>query len=157
LWAKREFRAEAEAVLILREAKPGEWVINATGLASMISTLRYFPAKDEFRSPNGTMVRIEDIDTPENGMLGKWKGYEWRFLEKTMIGVTKENIALGRMADGKHGIIVYRVQEVSSQGTPLYDRNMVIRFALPASDPGDKKDTKKDTKKDVGKDAEKGG
>jgi hypothetical protein len=147
LWEKREFRGEAQLVLILRETKPGEWVINATGPASMISTLRYFPEKDEFRSPNGTLERLEDIDTPEKSILGKWKGREWRFLEKTMIGMTKENIALGRMADGKYGIIVYRVQEISAQGTPMYDRSMVIRFALAAGAPGDKKDAKTGAKK----------
>jgi len=143
LWGKREFLSEGQVVLILREAKPGEWMLNATGLAGMVSTLRYFPEKDEFRSPNGTMVRIEDIDAVANSILGKWTGREWRFLEKTTIGMTKENIAIGRMAGDKYGLVVYRVQEISAQGTRLYDRSIVIRFGLAAGSSAVKKGEKK--------------
>jgi hypothetical protein len=141
LWGKREFRSQAEVALILREAKPGEWVISATGPAGRISTLRYFPGKDVFKSPNGTLERIEDIDASENSILGKWKGREWRYLGKTEISTTKENIAIGKMADGKYGLIVYRIQEVSSQGSRLFDESMLIRFGLPggSASPASKK------------------
>jgi hypothetical protein len=143
LWRKRELRGEEQVVLVLREAKPGEWVVNATGPASMVSTLRYFPEKDEFRSPNGTMARIEDVDAPTDSLLGKWTAREWRFLEKTTLGTIKENIAVGRLDAGGYGIILYRVQEVSAQGTPLYDRSIVIRFKPSAGAPAGKKGEKK--------------
>lgn len=131
-WAKREYRAMSRVVLQLKEPKPGEWSISATAGASTISTLRYIAEKDVFESPNGTLARIEDIDAPEESILGKWVGREWKFLEETSLGTTKENIAVGKTDDGKYGLVVYRVQETSSQGTRLYDKSMVIRFAAGA-------------------------
>ena len=129
LWAKREYRAMARLVLQLREPRTGEWIISATGEGSAISTLRYMAGKDVFESPNGTLARIEDIDADEQSILGKWGGLEWKFLEETSLGKTKENLAIGRTGDGKYGLLVYRMQEVSSQGTRLYDKSMVIRFS----------------------------
>lgn len=130
LWAKREFKPVEEVMLLLRESAGGTWSLTATGEASTISTLRYDPAKDSFRSPNGEMVRIEDIDAAADSILGAWKGPEWRFEEETTLGKTKENFALGRLAGDKFGIVVYRAQEVSAEGTRLLDRSMVVRFAL---------------------------
>lgn len=130
LWAKREQRAKAQVVVQLKQPKPGEWTINATGEASMLATLRYVSAKDVFESPNGTLKRIEDIDAGAQSILGKWTGKEWRLLEDTTLGVTKENIAVGRSGDGKYGLLVYRVQDVSTQGTRLVDRSVVVRFKL---------------------------
>jgi len=129
LWAKREYRPMARLVLQLREPRAGEWIISATGEGSAISTLRYVAAKDVFESPNGTLARIEDIDAAEQSILGKWSGSEWKFLEETSLGTTKENLAIGKSGDGKFGLLVYRMQEVSSQGTRLYDKSMVIRFS----------------------------
>lgn len=131
-WAKREYRAMSRVVLQLKEPKPGEWLLNATGAASSITTLRYIVEKDNFESPNGTLARIEDIDASEQSILGKWAGREWKFLEETSLGKTKENIAIGKTGDGKYGMVVYRVQETSSQGTRLYDKSLVIRFAAGA-------------------------
>lgn len=128
LWAKREYRASSRLVLQLREPKPGEWTISATGAGSPISTLRYNAEKDAFESPNGALARIEDIDAGEQSILGEWAGREWKFLEETSLGKVKENIALGKTGDGKYGLLVYRMQEISSQGTRLYDKSMVIRF-----------------------------
>ena len=54
-----------------------------------------------------------------------------RFLQKlgqasalTMLGGAPR--AMG--ADGKHGMIVYRLQELTDAGTILLDRSLVIRF-----------------------------
>lgn len=133
LWRKREFRTIEEVLLLLRESAGGTWTLTATGNASQLSTLRYQPKNDTFRSPNGEMVRIEDIAAVADSILGEWSGPEWRFEEETSLGKTKENIALGRFADGKHGLVVYRLQDVSSVGTLLMDKNLVIRFALGAA------------------------
>jgi len=131
-WSKREYRAMARVVLQLKEPKPGEWTISSTAAGSTISVLRYIAEKDVFESPNGTLARIEDIDAPEQSILGKWTGREWKFLEETSLGKTKENIAVGKTGDGKYGLVVYRMQETSSQGTRLYDKSLVIRFAAGA-------------------------
>jgi hypothetical protein len=55
---------------------------------------------------------------------------EWRFEEETSLGKTKENFALGRLADKKYGIIIYRAQEISTEGTRLLDKSLIVRFAL---------------------------
>ena len=133
LWRKREFRSVEEVMLLLRKNSDDTWSITASGEAGILTTLRYHPEKDIFRSPNGELERIEDIQAVPDSILGEWSGPEWRFEEETSFGQTKENIAFGRFADDKHGLVVYRVQEVSSEGTRLMDRSLVIRFALGAA------------------------
>ena len=69
LWAKREFKSSSEIVVVLRETLGNTWTITATGDASVISTLRYDPAKDVILSPNGKLKRI-DLDPPTNRGIG---------------------------------------------------------------------------------------
>jgi hypothetical protein len=130
LWSKREFKSTAEIVLVLRKTFGDTWTVTATGDAGIVSTLRYDPAKDVFRSPNGELKRLEDIKAEASSILGAWSGHEWRYEEETSLGKTKENFAFGKM-DGKgFGLIVYRVQEISSEGSRLLDKSLVLRFAL---------------------------
>ena len=75
---------------------------------------------------------MEDVDADAQSILGAWKGHEWKFQEETPLGKTKENFAIGKLADNKTGLLVYRLTEVSSTGRLLYDKSLVIRFALPA-------------------------
>jgi hypothetical protein len=130
LWNKREFKPMEEVMLLLRQSSGDTWSITSTGAASTISTLRYDAKTDSFRSPNGEMKRIADITAEPGSVLGEWTGMEWKFEEETGLGKTKENLALGRMAGDKYGIIVYRAQEVSAEGTPLLDKSLIIRFPL---------------------------
>ncbi len=130
LWAKREFKPIEEVMLLLRAAKDDTWTLAATGAASSLTTLRYHAKEDVFRSPNGELVRIEDIKAEPSSILGEWTGFEWRFEDETDLGKTKENVALGRLAGNKFGLVVYRAQELSSEGTRLLDKSLVIRFAL---------------------------
>lgn len=130
LWEKREFKAMEEVMILLRESTNGSWALTATGGASMLTTLRYQGKDDSFRSPNGELKRIDDIEADASSILGQWSGSEWKFEEETSLGKTKENIALGTFAGDKFGIIVYRVQELSSEGTRLLDKSLVVRFAL---------------------------
>jgi hypothetical protein len=130
LWAKREFKPVEEVMLLLRESAGGTWAVTGTGGASTISTLRYVEKDDVFRSPNGELKRIDDIKADPESILGAWSGIEWRFEEETGLGKTKENVAFGKFDDNKFGLIVYRVQEVSSEGTRLIDKSIVIRYAL---------------------------
>ncbi len=130
LWNKREFKAMEEVMLNLRQSAGGTWSITSTGGASTISTLRYSEKEDVFRSPNGDLKRIDDIKADANSILGEWSGAEWKFEEETGLGKTKENVALGRFAGNQYGIIVYRVQELSTEGTRLLDKSLVVRFPL---------------------------
>lgn len=135
LWEKRDFKPMEEVMLLLRQSSGDTWSITSTGAASTISTLRYNAKTDSFRSPNGEMKRIADITAEPSSVLGEWRGMEWRFEEETGLGKTKENLALGRMAGDKFGIIVYRAQEVSAEGTPLLDKSLIIRFPLGKASP----------------------
>ena len=130
LWAKREFKPAEDVDLMLRETPSGAWIIAATGNASCISNLRYDEKADVFRSPNGALKRIDDIKADAESILGAWTGSEWRFEEETSLGKTKENIAVGSFEGNKFGLIVYRFQEVSSEGTHFADKSLAIRFEL---------------------------
>ena len=130
LWGRREFKPMEEVMLLLRQTSGDTWTITSTGGASTFSTLRYSAANDTFRSPNGTMNRLEDIKADASSILGEWTGSEWKFEEETGLGKTKENFALGRFADKKFGLIIYRAQELSTEGSRLLDKSLVVRFAL---------------------------
>lgn len=130
LWEKREFKPIEQVMLLLRQSAGDTWCITATGAASMFSTLRYQPKNDLFRSPNGEMKRIDDIKAEPSSILGAWSGLEWKFEEETGLGKTKENFALGRLADNKFGLIVYRAQELSTEGSRLLDKSLIVRFPL---------------------------
>jgi hypothetical protein len=130
LWNKREFKPIEGIMLLLRKSSGGTWSITATGGASTISTLRYVEKDDLFRSPNGDLKRIDDIKAEPESILGEWSGHEWKFEEETGLGKTKENIAVGQYADKKFGLIVYRVQDLSTEGRRLLDNSLIIRFPL---------------------------
>lgn len=130
MWAKREFKATSEIMLVLRETMGKTWTITASGEASTISTLRYDPKKDVILSPNGELKRIDDIKADPGSILGAWSGHEWKFEEETGLGKVKENFAIGRYEGKEYGLVVYRVQEISSEGSRLLDKSLVIRFQL---------------------------
>lgn len=132
LWNKREFKPMEEVMLMLRENPPGTWKFSATGSASSLSTLLYMAKEDEFRSPNGVLKRIEDIKADPASILGEWTGSEWKVEGDTGFGKMKENIALGRFTDDKYGLVVYRVQDLPTEGRP-FDNTLVLRFPLVAA------------------------
>lgn len=133
LWSKRQFKSMEEVMLLLRQTSGETWSLTSTGEASLLSTLRYSAKPDSFRSPNGELKRIDDIKADSTSILGEWSGMEWKFEEETGLGKTKENLALGQFADKKYGLIVYRAQELSSEGKRVLDKSLVIRFPLGKS------------------------
>ena len=117
--------------LIVRLEQKGEkWRIRATGLASDLTTMFYDPKADTFTTTSGVLKRIEDIDADKRSILGAWTGKEWKMEINDGFGITKENLAIGKLSDGSYGLIVYRIQEVSESGRKLFDKSMVIRFAV---------------------------
>lgn len=133
LWDKRQFKSMQDVILLLRQTSGDTWSLASTGEASMLSTLRYSAKSDSFRSPNGELKRIEDIKADSTSILGEWTGKEWKFEEETGLGKTKENFALGQFADKKFGLIVYRAQELSSEGKRVLDKSLVVRFPIGKS------------------------
>lgn len=131
LWDEREFKVLQQVVLRLEQPKKGEWMIRVSGVGMQVSLLRYNPVSDIFKSPNGELKRIEDINAEKRSILGAWTGHEWRYEHSTDFISTKENIAIGKYKDGKHCLLVYRLQE-STSGHRLADKSLVIRFAPPS-------------------------
>jgi hypothetical protein len=132
LWAKREFKAAQEITLLLRKGTEGRWNIIASGAAGAISTLRYAEKEDNWKSPNGILTRLPDINADPSSILGAWSGKEWRFEEETSLSKLKENVAIGLTADKKYHLIVYRAQELTTTGTRLLDKNLVVRVPATA-------------------------
>ncbi len=130
LWGEREFQVIHQVTLKLEEAKEGEWMIRVSGAGMPVTLLRFIMKEGHFRSPNGVMKRIEDINAAPESVLGGWKGQEWRYVNTTDFISTRENIALGKLVDEKHCLLVYRFQEETA-GRRLADRSMVIRFSPP--------------------------
>jgi hypothetical protein len=130
LWSKREFKPVEDVMIVLRESPPGKWKISSTGGAGSLSTLYYSATDDVFHSPNGILKRLEDIKADPASILGEWTGSEWKIDSDTGFGKIKENFAMGRHADNKHGLIVYRAQELTTEGSLLLDNRLVIRFPL---------------------------
>lgn len=129
-WDKREFKTVQQVLVRLEEPKPGEWMIRVSGIGMPISLLRFDAKTGSFKSPNGELKRIEDINAEPRSILGAWKGHEWRYEKKTEFISTKENMALGKYNDGKHCLLIYRLQE-STSGLRLADKSLIIRFAPP--------------------------
>jgi hypothetical protein len=129
LWESREAKRLAQTALIFTEAGEGKWKLNASGKAASLSLLTFDPKTNTFSSPNGTLESIADINAPKHSLLGGWKGKEWRYKSENSLTKMKENLALGSSEDGKYSLLVYRLQEVSSKGRPLFDDSLFIRFA----------------------------
>jgi len=130
LWDQRELKAVEPIVVSLRENGDGTWSITTAGGAHPIATLKYDPEADVFVSPNGKMERLEDVNADKRSILGEWTGHEWKYQAEDEFEKTKENFAIGQMADGKWGLLVYRMQAVTTEGRPLQDDSIVIRFPL---------------------------
>lgn len=132
LWDQRKMEAlpQGELVVRLEPASDNRWRIRVSGPGSDITTMFYNPKDDTYTSTSGVMKRIEDIKADKRSILGEWTGKEWKMELNDGFGITKENLAIGKLTDGSYGLLVYRIQEVSSTGTRLFDKSMVIRFAI---------------------------
>ena len=128
LWDQRQFKVSQKVFIRLEESKPGEWMIRVSGVGMPITLLRYYTETDLFKSPNGNLKRLEDINASERSILGAWKGQEWSFEEKSDFSWTIENIAVGKFNDGKYCLLIYRIQEKVSS----YDKSLLIRFTPPS-------------------------
>lgn len=133
LWNKREFKVAHEIGIMLRVTSDGRWNLIGAGPAAAISSLRFSEKEDNWKSSNGILKRLPDIDADPMSILGGWKGKEWKFEEETSLSKLKENFAIGATNDGKYHLIVYRAQENTSAGTRLLDKSLVIRLPKGAA------------------------
>ena len=121
---------QGELIVRLEKTNKGLWMIRVTGQGSEITTIRYDEKADTFTSVSGTLNRIDDIKADKKSVLGAWTGKEWKMELEDGFGTTKENLAIGKITNENFGLLVYRLQEVSSSGRRLFDKSMVIRFAI---------------------------
>ena len=117
LWEERSYKRveKGEVQLMLTEDDEDEWVINVSGKGMPVSLLKYVAKKDQFDSSNGTLLRIADIKSPKESIYRAWNGQEWRFFNDGDLVKTKENIAIGRTGDGRYGLLIYSLQELSGE------------------------------------------
>lgn len=134
LWDSRKFEVVQKVHVELIEGRKGMWKLDVAGPGLPIRLLSYSPEDDHFVSPNGDLKRIEDIAASPSSILRKWSGKEWRVEKETPFGRTKTNFAIGRMAAGGFGLLVYRYQEVGAMPGERYDQSVLVRFkpVLPA-------------------------
>lgn len=127
IWGKRAFKPSQPVALRLEKSADGDWMIRATGPGFPISSLRYNAEKNELKSSNGLMKKIQGA---KDSILGMWTGHEWKHESKTSISKTTENFALGKKANEPKGYIIYRLQEVSNTGRKLYGQRITIQFPI---------------------------
>ncbi len=130
LWDQRDFKVIQEVGIRLEETD-GKFMIRVGGKGIKISLLKFDAKTGVVHSPNGEMKRIDDIDADPDSILRAWKGQEWKYENESTLGKTKENFAIGKAVDGNYGLLVYRLQDLSSTGRILYDDSVVIKFPLP--------------------------
>lgn len=144
-WDRREFKSMEPVILMLRKSSNQNWVITATGPAGVLSTIRFSEKSNTFTSPNGELVPGTDIDTTPNSVYGEWKGKRWEFNAEDTLGKTKEVLAMGKLTKTGHALILYRFTEITTEGRPVADSRIVVRFlpgkageANPSKPAGDK-------------------
>ncbi len=97
-----------------------------------LSTLRYDAKKDQWESPNGILERKPDLVYDELNNLGAWTAHEWLYESKTAFSHSAENVLMGKTKDGKSIYVIYNYLEVSTEGTPIDTRTLVLRFPVDA-------------------------
>lgn len=134
LWDQRAMTPIPQGEIVVRlEQVKDKWRIRISGAGSDITTMFYDPASDKYTTTSGVLNRIADIKADKQSILGEWTGKEWKMELTDDFGITKENIAIGKLADNSYGLLVYRIQELSQTGRRLFDKSMVIRFAIKRS------------------------
>jgi len=128
LWEQRKFQVLTPVEIKLTKNKDGEFTIIGAGPAAKFSLFKYQPKSDTFSSLKGKLNRIKDIKAEPLSILGQWTGQEWKLQKTDDYATLKENIAIGKLADSKNGILIYRFQEIS-QFAPFQD-SILIRFPL---------------------------
>ena len=129
LWKKRKKKIIQPLELRL-EALGDSWMIRFASKNMDLTLLRYNAKDDTFEGVGGKMARKDDIDSDPETILGAWTGQEWKFQKENLLGVTKEHFAIGKEKDGKHGLMIYRLQNINRKGVHLAYENLVIRFPI---------------------------
>lgn len=132
LWSERTHKI-IQPIELRLEALGGSWMIRFAAKDVDLTLLRYNAKDDVFDGIGGKMGRIEDVEADPETMLGAWTGQEWKFQKENLLGRTRENFAIGKEKDGKHGLILYRLQNINRKGKFLAYENLLIRFPIEAA------------------------
>ena len=129
LWNQRKPKV-IQPIDLRLEALGDSWMIRFAAQNVNLTLLRYDAKQDTFEGVGGEMKRINDIESDPESMLGAWSGQEWKFEKESLLGKSKENFAIGKEKDGKHGLIVYRLKNTNRRDVVLAYENIVIRFPI---------------------------
>lgn len=131
-WNQRRIEPVGMARLRLVEAGEGKLRLHVEGslelLPSGVAHITYDTKEGVFETLNGTTERITDVEADKNSIFGAWKGEEWKVEQSDDIAILKENIVLGQRDDDTYCFLIYRLQELRTDGVPLEDAAMVLRF-----------------------------
>lgn len=135
VWNRKKIVDVAPVVAgFVASGEPGIWkVASSTQSGPMpFSTLKYDENKGVWTSPNGVLERKADVDYNESNNLGAWKGQEWLYENKSSFSHTAENVLMGKTADGKYVFVIYNYLEVTTQGSVVDNKTVVLRFPVSA-------------------------
>ncbi len=135
-WNQRKIEPLAAVMLKLEKGEGNRHRLRIQGdprvVPGGVALLRFNANTGKIETLNKPMERIADIDTAKNSVLGPWKGVEWRGLESDGLVSTTENLVVGERTDSTYCYMIYRKREIDSDGRPLVDQTMLLRF-LPKS------------------------
>lgn len=149
-WNKRKLQNVEIVGARLEPTTDGKWklkAISAQGTPLAICNLEYDSTKDEWTSPNGKLVRKEDVKFSKDNLFREWSGPQWQYENKDDLGTVVETFATGKSPDGKNVFLVYRLVELATNGKPTFQNMYILNF------PGEnfKKDALKDAAKERAK------
>ncbi len=131
-WESRTLKPVEEVAARLEPIGDNKWKMLAISVSNQaplpLHNLVYDAAKDIWTTPNGDLVRKEDVKFGKNNLFGEWSGPQWVYEDKSSLGTVIENFALGKSPQGKDIFLVYRLVELASNNQPVFQNMYVIRI-----------------------------
>lgn len=139
-WTKRKIQPLAGVVLKLEKGEGNRHRLHVQGdprvaakfVPSGVASLHFNANTGKVETLLGEMERIADINTAKNSVLGPWAGVEWRGTSSDVLMTVYENLVIGERTDSAFCYLIYRKRELESDGRPVADQTLLLRF-LPKS------------------------
>lgn len=139
-WNERKFVPVEEVGARLKEAADGKWEISAVSVTNNaplpLSCLAYDGKKDVWTSPNGELVRKDDVKLSKMNLMGELKGSQWVFEDKSSMGTVVEKFVMAKEEGSNDIFLIYQLVEAAANNQITFQNMYVIRI--------DAKDMKED-------------
>lgn len=135
-WNKKKVTDVSPVVLGLEATSRKDiWkMVSSTQTSPLpLSTLEYDSAKNIWISPNGELTFKGDVTHTAESQLGAWKGQEWLLEKKDSLSQFAENLIIGKTDDGQYVYVIYNILELTNEGRPTWNENLVIRIPVSSS------------------------